>query len=99
MKFDTRYELSNPALSESIRASYWHALRVTGAAVVFTGITLGVGVFTWVFSPLQLQADMGVLLTFMFFVNMLGAILLLPAIAAYILKEKPGALDTPQIEH
>jgi len=84
---------------ESIRASYWHALRVTGAAVVFTGITLGVGVFTWVFSPLQLQADMGVLLTFMFFVNMLGAILLLPAIAAFILKEKPGALQEPQIEH
>jgi predicted RND superfamily exporter protein len=84
---------------ESIRASYWHALRVTGAAVVFTGVTLGVGVFTWVFSPLQLQADMGVLLTFMFFVNMLGAILLLPAIAAFILKEKPGATETPQIEH
>ena len=84
---------------ESIRASYWHALRVTGAAVVFTGITLGVGVFTWVFSPLQLQADMGVLLTFMFFVNMLGAILLLPAIAAFILKEKPGATETPQIDH
>jgi predicted RND superfamily exporter protein len=84
---------------ESIRASYWHALRVTGAAVVFTGITLGVGVFTWVFSPLQLQADMGVLLTFMFFVNMLGAILLLPAIAAWILKEKPGASQEPQIEH
>jgi predicted RND superfamily exporter protein len=84
---------------ESIRASYWHALRVTGAAVVFTGITLGVGVFTWVFSPLQLQADMGVLLTFMFFVNMLGAILLLPAIAAWILKEKPGATPEPQIEH
>ena len=70
---------------ETIRASYQHALRVTGSAVVFTGITLGIGVFTWVFSPLQLQADMGILLTFMFLVNMLGAILVLPAIATWIL--------------
>jgi len=58
---------------------------VTGAAVIFTGITLAIGVFTWVFSPLQLQADMGILLTFMFLVNMLGAILLLPALATWIL--------------
>jgi predicted RND superfamily exporter protein len=76
---------------ESIVESYAHALRVTGSAVVFTGITLAIGVFTWVFSPLQLQADMGILLTFMFLVNMLGAILLLPALAAWIM---PGHYKT-----
>lgn len=70
---------------ETVRGAYQHALRVTGSAVVFTGITLAIGVFTWVFSPLQLQADMGILLTFMFLVNMLGAILVLPAIASWIL--------------
>jgi len=70
---------------ESVSDAYFHALRVTGAAVIFTGITLAIGVFTWVFSPLQLQADMGILLTFMFLVNMLGAILLLPALATWIL--------------
>ncbi len=70
---------------ESVSEAYFHALRVTGAAVIFTGITLAIGVFTWVFSPLQLQADMGILLTFMFLVNMLGAILLLPALATWIL--------------
>ena len=53
--------------------------------MIFTGITLGIGVFTWIFSPLQLQADMGILLTFMFIVNMLGAILVLPALASWIL--------------
>jgi hypothetical protein len=58
---------------------------VTGNAVVFTGITLAIGVFTWIFSPLQFQADMGILLTFMFLVNMLGAILLLPALATWLL--------------
>jgi predicted RND superfamily exporter protein len=59
------------------------ALRETGAAVVFTGLTLAIGVSTWVFSSLKFQADMGLLLTFMFLVNMVGAIILLPAIARW----------------
>jgi predicted RND superfamily exporter protein len=61
------------------------ALRHTGSAVVFTGLTLAVGVSTWIFSALKFQADMGILLTFMFLFNMLGAILLLPAIARWLL--------------
>ncbi|MCC5806741.1 MAG: MMPL family transporter [Opitutales bacterium] len=61
------------------------ALRQTGSAVVFTGLTLAVGVSTWIFSALQFQADMGILLTFMFLFNMLGAILLLPAIARWLM--------------
>jgi uncharacterized protein len=69
----------------SIQHAYTMTLRVTGNAVVFTGITLAIGVFTWVFSPLQFQADMGILLTFMFLVNMFGAILLLPALASWLL--------------
>ena len=72
----------------SIKRAYMMTLRVTGNAVVFTGITLAIGVFTWVFSPLQFQADMGILLTFMFLVNMIGAILLLPALATWLLPAK-----------
>lgn len=72
----------------SIQNAYNMTLRVTGNAVVFTGITLAIGVFTWVFSPLQFQADMGILLTFMFLVNMFGAILLLPALATWLLPAK-----------
>ena len=72
----------------SIQSAYNMTLRVTGNAVVFTGITLAIGVFTWVFSPLQFQADMGILLTFMFLVNMFGAILLLPALATWLLPSK-----------
>ncbi len=60
------------------------SFRQTGSAVVFTGLTLGVGVSTWIFSGLKYQADMGILLTFMFVVNMLGAILLLPALARWL---------------
>jgi hypothetical protein len=57
------------------------AMKQVGSAVVFTGLTLSVGVGTWAFSALQFQADMGILLMFMFLMNMVFAILLLPAIA------------------
>ena len=70
-------------------------MRVTGASIIFTGITLAIGVVTWVFSPLQFQADIGIMLTFMFFVNMLGAIILLPALAAWMVKPKTGAAVEP----
>lgn len=65
------------------RDAYFEALKERGSAVLFTGITLAIGVSTWVFSTLKFQMDMGILLTFMFIVNMLGAILVLPAIAAF----------------
>ena len=57
-------------------------LRITGNAVQITGLTLAAGVGTWCFSALKFQADMGLLLVFMFIANMLGALLLLPALAA-----------------
>ena len=60
------------------------AFKDTGSAVVFTGLTLTLGVGTWLFSDLKFQADMGLLLMFMFLVNMLGAILLLPAMARWL---------------
>jgi hypothetical protein len=69
-----------------VQEAYRRTLSVTGASVIFTGVTLAIGVVTWVFSPLQFQADIGVLLTFMFLVNMLGAILLLPALAAWLVR-------------
>jgi predicted RND superfamily exporter protein len=69
----------------SVRESYERTLRVTGASIIFTGITLAIGVATWVFSPLKFQADIGVMLTFMFLVNMLAAIILLPALAAWVI--------------
>jgi predicted RND superfamily exporter protein len=71
-----------------IQEAYLETLKVTGAGVVFTGITLAMGVATWIFAPIKFQADMGILLTFMFLVNMLGAIILLPALACWF---KPKA--------
>jgi predicted RND superfamily exporter protein len=71
---------------DSVHDAYLKTMRVTGASIIFTGITLAIGVVTWVFSPLQFQADIGIMLTFMFFVNMLGAIILLPALAAWFVR-------------
>jgi predicted RND superfamily exporter protein len=64
--------------------------REAGAAVVFTALTLAVGVSTWLFSALQFQTDMGVLLSFMFLVNMLGAGILMPAIARWCWRHHTG---------
>ena len=69
-----------------VKAAYERTLRVTGASIIFTGVTLAIGVATWVFSPLKFQADIGIMLTFMFLVNMLGAIVLLPALAAWLVR-------------
>ncbi|MSP43885.1 MAG: RND family transporter [Alphaproteobacteria bacterium] len=60
------------------------ALNDVGSATIFTGGTLAIGVSTWIFSELKFQADMGLLLTFMFIVNMVGAVTLLPAMVAFL---------------
>ncbi|QYJ87690.1 MMPL family transporter [Shewanella mesophila] len=65
-----------------VQKAYHQALVERGSAVIFTGLTLAIGVSTWFFSALKFQMDMGILLTFMFLVNMLGAIIILPAIGA-----------------
>jgi len=66
---------------KSLYLTYRYALNQTGKAVAFTGFTLAISVATWVFSPIKFQADMGVLLTFMFIFNMIGALTLIPAMA------------------
>lgn len=71
----------------SIKEAYIYSLSTSGFSIIFTGITLAVGVITWVFSPLKFQADMGILLTFMFLLNMLGAIFLLPALVSLLFKD------------
>jgi predicted RND superfamily exporter protein len=72
---------------ESLKDAYNHAIRFTGKVVGLVGITLAAGVVTWAFSPIKFQADMGILLTFMFVWNMLGALILIPALSHFLLKE------------
>jgi predicted RND superfamily exporter protein len=66
--------------------AYFRALVFTGKVVMLTGCTLAVAVGSWAFSPIKFQADMGILLAFMFLVNMLGAAILLPSLACFLIK-------------
>jgi predicted RND superfamily exporter protein len=81
--------LTNLRNGSSLSDAYYLALLSTGKVVVMTGITLGIAVLTWVLSPIKFQADMGILLGFMFIWNMVGALVLVPALAHFLLKPKP----------
>lgn len=84
-----------------LQEAYFRTLCVTGKAVAFTAVSLAVGVGTWIFSDIKFQADMGILLTFMFVWNMVGAIWLLPALAnvllKFIVKTKPAKRARPRL--
>jgi len=71
---------------KELGAAFFDALKERGTAMVFTAVTMTIGVGTWAMSALKFQADMGMLLAFMFFLNMIGAVFLLPALAAFLLK-------------
>jgi predicted RND superfamily exporter protein len=94
--------LSHMRNGQSLSQAYYHTLCFTGRVVVFTGITLAIGVITWAASPIKFQADMGILLAFMFLWNMLGAMILLPSLAYYLLpqpKEAAVAGEAQVAEH
>jgi uncharacterized protein len=78
--------LASCATARACPTAYYRALLFTGKVVVLTGVTLAAGVITWVFSPIKFQADMGMLLAFMFLWNMFGALVLVPALAHFLLR-------------
>ncbi|MBI2799313.1 MAG: MMPL family transporter [Gammaproteobacteria bacterium] len=82
-------------------AAFQRTLRETGNATIFTALTLSVGVATWTFSDLKFQSDMGMLLAFMFMINMVMAITLLPALAVVIdtLLPRRGPVRRPFLAH
>jgi len=75
----------------SLSEAYYRALLFTGKVVMLTGVTLAIGVATWAFSPIKFQADMGILLAAMFLWNMLGALILIPALARLLLPKSGSA--------
>ncbi|MBX6688428.1 RND family transporter [Pseudomonas sp. USTB-Z] len=79
----------------SLAHAYQKALAFTGRVVGLVGITLAAGVAGWAWSPIKFQADMGLLLTFMFLWNMLGALVLIPALSYFLLRGQgaPAAAD------
>jgi len=71
-----------------LQEAFVEALKQRGTASLFTAVTMTLSVATWAFSTLKFQADMGILLAFMFMVNVFGAILLMPALAAFIVSDR-----------
>ncbi|RWU18304.1 RND transporter [Pseudomonas alkylphenolica] len=93
---------------QPLSMAYYRSLIFTGKVVMLTGITLAIGVATWLASPIKFQADMGALLAFMFLWNMLGALVLVPALSVFLLKPRQapvtgrqpvaGNMDLPVLE-
>ena len=80
------YQRHGMALADA----YKNAVAFTGRVVGLVGITLAAGVVCWAWSPIKFQADMGILLTFMFLWNMLGALILIPALSHFLLRKVKG---------
>jgi predicted RND superfamily exporter protein len=81
-----KHEMEDGGLT--LKDAFVEALKQRGTASIFTAVTMTISVATWIFSALKFQADMGILLAFMFLVNAFGAILLLPALAAYLVGDR-----------
>jgi predicted RND superfamily exporter protein len=78
-------QLAHQRAGVPLSAAWARSLRFTGKVVALVGVTLAAAVLTWAWSPLKLQADMGVLLTFMFVGNMAAALALVPALSRFLL--------------
>ena len=72
----------------TLAEAYRRSLDFTGRVVALVGLTMAAGVITWAFSPIKFQADMGILLTFMFLWNMVGALVLIPALSHFLLNPR-----------
>jgi predicted RND superfamily exporter protein len=83
----------------ALKEAYYEGLKQAGTAVIFTASTMSIGVATWFFSELKFQSDMGVLLAYMFFVNMVGAVVLLPALAAWLIDVERERVSTRGLAH
>ncbi|MES3024656.1 MAG: MMPL family transporter [Pseudomonadota bacterium] len=80
-------QLAQQRRGATLAEAYRHALQFTGKVVALVGVTLAAGVVCWAWSPIKFQADMGILLTFMFTLNMVGALVLVPALSHFLLRK------------
>jgi uncharacterized protein len=91
-----KHEMEDNALV--LKDAFVEALKQRGTASIFTAATMTISVATWTFSALKFQADMGILLAFMFLVNAFAAILLLPALAAYLVGNRRRKTATVAVQ-
>ncbi|WP_446731557.1 efflux RND transporter permease subunit [Pseudomonas sp. OTU5201] len=85
-------------LGATLAESYELALGFTGKVVALIGITMAAGVVTWAWSPIKFQADMGILLTFMFLWNMIGALVLIPALSNFLLNDRKAQIQDVDLD-
>lgn len=81
-------QLEGQRMGLTLQQAYRRAIQFTGKMVALVGVTLAVGVVTWMWSPIKFQADMGILLAFMFIWNMLAALVLIPALSHFLLNDR-----------
>ena len=67
-----------------LKTAVGNALITNGKSIIQIATTLTIGLGMWVFSPLKFQAEMGILLAILLILNMLGALLLIPAMLCII---------------
>ncbi|HUT84431.1 MAG TPA: MMPL family transporter, partial [Thermodesulfobacteriota bacterium] len=59
-----------------------NTLKSNGKSIFLIATTLCIGLLIWLFSELRFQAEMGALLAILLFLNMLGALFLVPSFIA-----------------
>jgi predicted RND superfamily exporter protein len=69
-------------LGKTFQESKFTALMTTGKIIMFTALTLLIGVVFWLFSSLKFQAEMGFLIMVLMVFNMIGALVFIPCLCA-----------------
>lgn len=62
-----------------LKDALMRAMSTSGKAVFFTGIALTIGIATWMFSGILMQARLGALLSFFILFNVIGTLIVLPS--------------------
>jgi predicted RND superfamily exporter protein len=73
----------------SLENALVQTMSSSGKAVFFTGLTLTIGIATWMFSSILMQAKLGALLAFFILFNAIGTLIVLPSM---IMTVKPRFL-------
>ncbi|MBV8157245.1 MAG: MMPL family transporter [Dyella sp.] len=91
-------QLAQQRAGVPLAQAYRNAVQFTGKVVALVGVTLAAGVVTWAFSPIKFQGDMGILLTFMFLWNMVGALVLIPALSHFLLRDSTWRASARELQ-
>jgi uncharacterized protein len=69
---------------KNLNAALITAVATAGKAVLYTAVLVAAGIAFWSLSPLRFQAEMGYQLLIILTMNMLGGLLLLPALISWL---------------